>query len=265
MCHHRVRFRAVRTRSSLPLVIALWLGYIVVWIGTAALLQPDGADFEDAFDDLDNSRYLVYGLIAGVIYGSVVATVFGWWRDVFADDRTTVAPVSGWHRFVPAIALVLILATTDYPGLSDLDTELLAWIIAAGVLVGISEELMFRGNTIVALRGVPVPESTVWLLSSVLFALIHVPNFVLGAPPAAAIVNAVVAFFGGTLFYVVRRASGSILVAMLTHGLWDFTLFAAEEQAYANIRTPVYLILVILIIVTRRRLFPTTGDDATSI
>jgi len=206
VCHHRVPFRAVRTRCSVPLVIALWLGYIVVWIGTAAVLQPDGADFEDAFDDLDNSRYLVYGLIAGVIYGSVVATVFGWWRDVFADDRTTVAPVTGWHRFVPAIALVLMI----------------------------------------------------------LFALIHVPNFVLGAPPAAAIVNAVVAFFGGTLFYVVRRASGSILVAMLTHGLWDFTLFAAEEEAYANIRTPVYLILVILIIVTRRRLFPTTGDGATS-
>lgn len=46
-------------------MIAFWLGCIVVWIGSAALLQPDGADVEDAFDGLDNSRYLVEGLIAG--------------------------------------------------------------------------------------------------------------------------------------------------------------------------------------------------------
>lgn len=255
----------MKTKPSMPLVVGLWLGYIVVWIGTAAVLQPDGADFEDAFSDLANSRYLVYGLVAGVIYGAVVATVFGWWRGIFADDRKTIAPATGWHRFVPAIVFVLILATTDYPGLADLDTELLGWIIAAGVLVGISEELMFRGNTIVALRGIPVPEERVWLVSSVLFALIHVPNFVLGAPPAGAIVNAVIAFFGGTVFYVMRRTSGSILIAMLGHGLWDFTLFSADNNVYGGIRTPVYLILAIAIIATRRNLFPLAeGGTATS-
>ena len=250
----------MKSKPSLPLVVGLWLGYIIVWIGTAAVLQPDGADFEDVFADLKNSRYLVYGLAAGVIYGAVVASLFGWWRGIFADDRKTLGPVTGWIRFVPVIAIARILATTDYPGLADLDTELLAWIVAAGVLVGISEELMFRGNALVGLRGVPMPESRVWLLSSILFALIHVPNIVLGAPPAAAMVNAVLAFFGGTLFYVVRRASGSILIAMLTHGLWDFTLFSAEEDVYGNIRMPLYLILVIAVLATRHHLFPSAED-----
>ena len=79
-------------------MIALWLGFIGVWIGTAALLQPDGADFEDAFDDLDKQPVPRRRPHRGVIYGSVVATVFGWWNDVFADDRTTVAPR---HRPAP--------------------------------------------------------------------------------------------------------------------------------------------------------------------
>ncbi|MEM8620545.1 MAG: hypothetical protein AAGF73_12575 [Actinomycetota bacterium] len=115
----------MQKQPTIGLVVALWLGYIVVWIGTAAVLQPAGADFQDAFDDLTNSRYLVYGLIAGIAYGAIVATVRGWWRAIFGDDRRAIAPVTGWHRFVPAIAVVLILATTDYPGLLDLDTELL--------------------------------------------------------------------------------------------------------------------------------------------
>ncbi|MEM8620546.1 MAG: CPBP family intramembrane glutamic endopeptidase [Actinomycetota bacterium] len=121
---------------------------------------------------------------------------------------------------------------------------------------------MFRGNAIAGLRGVPLPEERVWLLTSVLFALIHVPNFVLGAPPVAAVGNAVIAFFGGTLLYVVRRASGSILFAMLTHGLWDFTLFSAQEDTYGSIRTPLSLVLVIAIIATRRSLFDPSDDRA---
>lgn len=242
-------------KPTVPLVIGLWVGYLVVWIGSAAALAPDGANFGDAFEDLANSRYLAYGLLAASIYGAVVATVFGWWRGIFADDREHVAGVTGWHRFVPVMALVLIFATTDYPGLADIDAELLGWIIAASVLVGVAEELMFRGNSIVALRGAALPESTVWLLSSTLFALIHTPNIVLGATPLAAILNTAVAFLGGTIFYVVRRASGSILVTMLVHGLWDFTLFAADEEVYGAIRTPLYLAFGIALIVSRHRLF----------
>jgi len=125
-------------KPTVPLVIGLWVGYLVVWIGSAAALAPDGANFGDAFEDLANSRYLAYGLLAASFYGAVVATLFGWWRGIFADDREHVAGVTGWHRFVPVMALVLIFATTDYPGLADIDVELLGWIIAASVLVGVA-------------------------------------------------------------------------------------------------------------------------------
>lgn len=252
----------MKIKPTVPLVIGLWVGYLVAWIGTAVALQPDGADFVDAFSDLSNSRYLVYGLAVATVYGAVVATAFGWWRDIVSDDRRTVASLTGWHRHVPLIALVLILLTTDYPGLAKIDTELLAWIIAASVLVGIAEELMFRGNSVVAARRVPLPEASVWLLSSTLFALIHVPNVMLGASLLGAILNTALSFLGGTIFYAVRRASGSNLVAMLIHGLWDFTLFSAEEEVYGAIRTPLYIIFGLALIATRQRMFSASDEQS---
>lgn len=249
----------MKPKPSVLLAVALFAAYTVVWIGSARLLQPNDADFGDAFADLTNSRYLLYGLLCAIGFGVLVATAFGWWRKIFADDRRTLGPATGWHRHVPLIVLVMILVTTDYPAFGDIEGEVLAWIVAASVAVGFSEELMFRGNVIVALRGA-VPESRVWLISSVLFALIHFPNFVLGAPVAGAIINTTLAFLGGTLFYVMRRVTGTIIVAMAFHAAWDFTLFTADQSAYGGVRMLLVLVLTIGLIVTRHRLFDTADE-----
>jgi hypothetical protein len=36
----------------------------------------------------------------------------------------------------------------------------------------------------------------------------------------------VTAFFGGTLFYIARRATGTLLVPILLHGLFGFSVFS---------------------------------------
>ncbi|MGI9578796.1 MAG: CPBP family glutamic-type intramembrane protease [Microthrixaceae bacterium] len=88
------------------------------------------------------------------------------------------------------------------------------------------------------------------------------PSVVIGAPVGAAIANTLLAFLGGTVFYVIRRATGTILAAMAAHGLWDFTLFSGETQSLTTVRTVVYVILVIAIIVSRRHLFSESYSGA---
>jgi membrane protease YdiL (CAAX protease family) len=84
-----------------------------------------------------------------------------------------------------------------------------------------------------------------------------VPNAFLGAPLGEAIFQVLLAAFtGGTLFYLLRRATGSIVVAMVAHGLWDFTLFtAADDYGGGAVRVVVAALLAIAFFATREYAF----------
>lgn len=254
----------MRQRLSVLFMMAVFAAYTVVWIGVAAVTAADGFEFAKAFESAEFSRNLVWGLGAGAAFGIVVTTWSGWWRPVLGGGES---PIDGWPRKLPLILLVLILVTTDYREFPDVDAGLLVWIAAASLLVGFAEELVFRGVVVVGLRRSGARESAVWLISTALFALIHLPNVVLGAEVAPTIVQTVLAFAGGTFFYVVRRATDSILPAMALHCLWDFTLFAAGHDVLGAIRVLVEIGLFVALVVGRRRLFgaspgPESADTA---
>lgn len=246
----------MRIKPSVALAVGFFVLYTAAWIGVAAVTAADGFEFGEAFETVEFSRNLVWGLLAGSLVGIAAASAFGWWPQILGRD----AGVTSWHRWIPLVVLVLVLATTDYRDLPDLDVELLVWIVAASVLVGFSEELAFRGVVVVDLRAAGQREERVFWLSTLLFALIHLPNMVLGAAPAAAIAQTVFAFLAGTLFYVIRRASGTIVAAMALHALWDFTLFATSADALNAIRIVAEIGLAVAVIATRAQLFSDHDD-----
>ena len=63
-------------------------------------------------------------------------------------------------------------------------------------------------------------------LISALFGMSHLINIARGANRAATIGQVFTAFLAGTVFYILRRTTGSLVWAMLLHGLWDFSVFA---------------------------------------
>ena len=52
--------------------------------------------------------------------------------------------------------------------------------------------------------------------------LLHVLNGFFGLPAAGTAVQVVLAFLGGTAFFVTFMATGSLLVCALLHAAWDF-------------------------------------------
>jgi membrane protease YdiL (CAAX protease family) len=68
-------------------------------------------------------------------------------------------------------------------------------------------------------------EGKVWLICSLLFSALHVPNVLFGLPMYAMPIQVVLTFIMGSGFYVMRRMSGTLLLPMLLHGLWDSALF----------------------------------------
>ena len=85
-------------------------------------------------------------------------------------------------------------------------------------MVGFSEELTSRGLVLTSFRS-QLSEGWTWFLSSALFGLMHLVNVLLGAPLLNSLAQAGLAFASGTAFYIVRRVTGSLIWAMILHGL----------------------------------------------
>jgi membrane protease YdiL (CAAX protease family) len=104
-----------------------------------------------------------------------------------------------------------------------LSPDLLLWSLLGAIGVGFGEEVATRGSMIVGLRS-RFAEGRVWLFSTVAFSALHVPNVVFGLPLAAMPVQVVLTFIVGSGFYAIRRVSGTLVLPMVLHGLWDSAL-----------------------------------------
>ena len=194
-------------------VFALYVAVVgVVW-------RVNGVEYDRI---AETRRSVVRGIVVPIGLGLVLlvaaTSVLGWWGQVLAQPRQ--GPT--WLLVVPAI-----VALTAIVGAAGID-----WrhegarrlpLLAIGVLlVGAAEELLSRGLLVVAPQRAGWALLGVWLFSSVLFGLLHALNGFFGLGAARAAVQVVLAFLGGTAFFVTLMATGSLVVCALLHAAWDF-------------------------------------------
>ena len=93
----------------------------------------------------------------------------------------------------------------------------------------------------------------VWFLSCLLFALLHLPNWFFGLGPSA-LGQVLLAFGGGSVFYLLRRFSGTLLWAIGLHAMWDFATIGGEapNAAAALVLLNAVLGLVLGVMLVRR-------------
>ena len=137
-------------------------------------------------------------------------------------------------------------------------------LLAVGVLlVGFSEEMVTRGLMIVGLRG-GLKEPMVWLVSSLLFGLLHAINIVFGQAVDATLQQIVFAFLLGTAFYVTRRVTGTLLVCMVLHALWDFGTIGNDATDGTNYAGFFLVLTAVLGLVAVWRLLRSPAPAATA-
>lgn len=163
-------------------------------------------------------RGIVQPIGAGALLLAIAVTVLGAWHDsiVESSDR---AP--GWVIVVP-----ILIAVVAFGNASRIDFRMpgnaLPWLAAGTLLVGFSEEMVTRGVMIVGLREAGWSELRVYLVCTVLFGLLHGINAFFGQSLQQTVAQIVMAFLGGTAFYLTRMVTGSLLVSMVLHAAWDF-------------------------------------------
>ena len=112
--------------------------------------------------------------------------------------------------------------------------------VCMGLDAGFGEEAMFR------VAAVPIglmylkskrKETSTIIISAVMFGLLHLLNAMGGVPLASVIVQVIAAGFMGVFFAGIFMLSGSILLPVFAHGLWDYIVFTFDESVVGGLMT----------------------------
>ncbi|WP_189490065.1 CPBP family intramembrane glutamic endopeptidase [Formosimonas limnophila] len=153
---------------------------------------------------------------------------FGWTNVGF--NNINYQALRWFYPFIFIIVLLLIgyasALIEAIESLSSADWRLLTITLIGTALVGLSEELVFRG---IVLRGFLGRNSlfSSMLLSAVLFSLLHAVNILGGVPVSAALIQLALTFLFGMVFAPLAIKIGSLSPLIIYHWLWDFCIISA--------------------------------------
>ena len=235
-----------------PAYLAVVIAYLAIIQGLGTLLEVDTHGADTQFPTAESVlRGGVIPIGLSVVFGAAVATWLGWWPEILRDDR----PVQPWVRRLPITMIVVALLAINYGHLAHQDAGLVVSLVLMVALVGIGEELMFRGLGVVTFRRAGFSEGRVALWTSVIFGLVHVSNAIGHGP--SAFIQAAAVMTTGYFFYLARRATGTIVVPMVAHALWDFSIISTLSGADRATYAPTVLVILtqvgLLVVLIRRR------------
>ncbi len=224
--------------------VLLYLGYLAVFFTTWTI---NGVDYNRIGENAHTTKlWYAFPTLFGSAFLVVAISFLGWWRPVLFDKAK-----SGprWIWILPGVVVGIIL--NNFRGLpwGGVPAQLLLWSALGGVGVGFGEEMITRGSMVVGLRS-RFSEGWVWLIGTALFSALHVPNVIFGFPLSAMPIQVLLTFVMGSGFYVLRRMSGTVLLPMALHGLWDSALFLndAAGREPSPIQFAVYPLAIICLI-----------------
>ncbi|ACQ78761.1 Abortive infection protein [Beutenbergia cavernae DSM 12333] len=247
-----------RATPSVPVAAVVFVVYCVIVIG---LMKAAGVGYEHFFDSAQAAlRAVVLPLAAGAVWLTAFL-VWARWDHVFRDARRL--PTSWFLWILPGLmALVAVLHLLGLDWNRFTPGHVLA-VLLASLLVGYTEETLFRGIVLRALRQGARSEGMAILWTTLWFGGFHLTNLLLNEP--GAVLQVVFAALTGTALYLARRGTGTIIAAMALHALWDNSTFLAGVHtsdsgpalAANALTTVVYplaaVTLVVLVVRDRRR------------
>ena len=191
------------------------------------------------YPDQDSVNVLLIGQSIALAIVVLAISLARWWP-VVLHERLRVRP---WVWIVAAIPVVTALALTDYGRLATAGLTLSMTLLLGTLLIGVSEELLYRGVVLTFLRD-RYREVIAAVGTTLIFGLSHIT-----AGPLGVLASGV---FGYLLYYM-RRVSGGILVPIVVHTVYDFSIFSAlttaEPAESGNASFALFLLALVLLLV----------------
>jgi len=220
--------------TRIRLTPRIWIGLVAAvvyvlmagWFGEAiGELAPAGDD--NAEFALGHFVPLLILITAGVVFTRRA----GWSKETWTSPSVFTEKRRWWMLGIPVLFAVQVAVGLSTVPWNDRTVTTVLIVLAGTAMVGIGEELYFRGILRVSILG-HHGEFLALILTSVAFGLGHTIKFALMGMPAEAFVFQVVFLaMDGALFYGMLRATGTLWVPIALHALNDFQLYLASGDA----------------------------------
>lgn len=249
---------------SLPALIGILVLYLAILQGVLLYLtagsDPNYAKFP-TIDSMVDALLIPVGL--SVLFVAALVSWLGWWKELFVEKNRTPT----WTWVFPGLILLTMLVATDYANLGKVPLSMVLTLLVSTLLVGLGEEMMFRGIVLKVMRaGGTRTELKAALWTALIFGGVHMSNLFTEGP--AAFLQAVIVSVTAIFFYVMRRASGGLWVPIILHAGWDFSLFSANlgvdptPYPLVGVAMLTNVILLIIVLVKWRSIWPAEPEKS---
>lgn len=196
------------------------VGYAIVFVG---LVKVSSVGYEQLFDTTANT---LRGAVLPLAVGGAFVIAFLWWArwDGVFRDLTSLSR-GKLLASLPILMVVVIVVTLLGVSWGEFSPGHVLAIGLAAVLVGFTEETVFRGILLRSLRTGRRSEAAALGWTALAFGTFHLSNLILGE--AGAPIQVLFAGLAGVAFYLARRLTATLVTAMALHGSWDFSTFLA--------------------------------------
>lgn len=174
------------------------------------------------------SQQIVVALVLAPLF-LLAVIVFVKWENLGLNYPASLRSL--YVIWLPALYILVFLSITFVKGFPD--AQIVTIILINTLLVGISEELMFRGIIFKSALSRFKIWPSIWI-TSIIFGAIHALNSFITGEINVAFVQALAATMSGIWFMAIRIRTGSLIPVMLIHGLWDFSVFMLTFGSTVN-------------------------------
>lgn len=198
--------------------LAISLATFLGWLLVTLLGEQLGAGAHHALSETV-SRGLGWPFAVAVAFVLAVVT---WqrWRDIGLRDLPSARSLP--LAWLPMVYIVGGLTLSIRLGLPP--ATVVIWVLVNTFLVGLSEELMFRGVLLQALRQTMSIRPAV-ALTTLAFGAVHSLNVFITGDLWGAVIQSTAAALSGLFFIALRLRTGSLWPCIVVHGLWDCAAF----------------------------------------
>lgn len=229
---------------TLPASIVIYIMYMALII---TIWYMNGGEYESIGKNSETIKeWLAIPTLLGSAFLVLAITLLGSWKAVLFENIKAQAK---WVWLFPISMFLIIGYSFLEIGIDKLTPGLILWGTLGAVGVGFGEEALTRGILLVGLRK-NYTEGKSWLYSTILFSAMHLTNILFGLAFYKLIIQLILTFILGSGFYVARRISGTLILSMCLHGLWDGAIFLKEATGVnpSNWSMIVYPIAMICLI-----------------
>lgn len=209
------------TLTQVKRALSFFVIHVAIWTGLVlAVPGPDRVDY-DLLGDGSTPwvRQFVIALLVVLTCQVVFISRFSMWSAVLREHVRSPRRLLWLAPFLLLVAGSAVLASD---GLSDAPRNYWIGMTVTMLLVGLTEEITFRGILVVGARQKFGREVSAALASSALFGLFHLPNWLLGQELSATIRQVIVTAVLGLVFYALRRVSGTLITCIVLHAVYDW-------------------------------------------